>query len=362
MDNIVVYSNLAPTQDLSLNLFEDFLRFIDRCERTTQTYITNLRQFAAWLKYKTISRPIRQDIIDYREYLLQEHEAIQLDPVNGWCFRLNSAGHKIILKCKANTVKQYLQCVKQFFKWTASEGLYPNIAENVHAPKVRNDTHRKEAFTPREVLTIEESIKEGAERRTQALSGAQKDKIGRIERATEQGKRLYAMYLLAVNCGLRTIEISRANIEDISTKDGKSYLYIWGKGHTEADTKKALAPEVKAAIDDYLNARTDKKSGNSPLFVSTGNRSGGKRINPTTISKFLKKAMQAAGYNDARLTAHSLRHSTGTCIQQLTGDLYKTQMYMRHANPKTTEIYIHTETDEQDAELAQQLYNLYHSN
>ena len=58
-----------------------------------------------------------------------------------------------------------------------------------------------------------------------------------MKRSTEQGKRLYAMYLLAVNAGLRTIEISRANIKDLETKGGKTWLYIWGKGHSEADQK-----------------------------------------------------------------------------------------------------------------------------
>ena len=33
---------------------------------------------------------------------------------------------------------------------------------------------------------------------------------------------------------------------------------------------------------------------------------------------------------------------------------------MRHSNPATTEIYLHTDTEKQDAATAQDLYNLYH--
>ena len=99
------------------------------------------------------------------------------------------------------------------------------------------------------------------------------------------------MYLLAVNAGLRTIEISRANIKDLEIKGGNAYLYVWGKGHTEADTKKPIAYEVYTAIQEYLNNRSDYITANSPLFVSTGNRSGGKRIASTTISTMLKRAM-----------------------------------------------------------------------
>ena len=168
------------------------------------------------------------------------------------------------------------------------------------------------------------------------------------------------MYTLAVNAGLRTIEISRANVRDLEVKNGRAVLYVWGKGHAEADAKKPLSPEVYAAIRDYLDSRSDRPTPNSPLFVSTGNRSGGKRIAETTISKMLKQAMQQAGFDSDRITAHTLRHTAGTSVQEITGNLYITQKYMRHANPTTTEIYLHNDTEKQEAQTAQDLYNLYH--
>ena len=74
----------------------------------------------------------------------------------------------------------------------------------------------------------------------------------------------------------------------------------------------------------------------------------------------LKKAMQQAGYDSDRITAHTLRHTAGTNVQEITQNLYVTQKYMRHANPATTEIYLHTDTERAEAGIAQQLYNLYH--
>ena len=353
---------IIPASDLQPALFEDYISFIDRGAQTTRTYLTNLRQFAAWLRYESISRPTRQHIIAYRDYLSKEHYAIKLDPTSpqGWTFRKDSNSKRFIVTCRANTVKQYLQSIKQFFAWTAAAGLYPNIAENIHAPRIRNDIHRKEALTAADVLTIEKSIQAGAKEKTEAAACSMKDTAGRIRRATEQGKRDYAIYLLAVNAGLRTIEISRANVKDLQTKGGRAVLYVYGKGHTEADTKKPLAPEVYNAIKDYLDNRSDRPTANSPLFVATGNRSGGNRIAATTISKMLKKTMQQAGYDSERLTAHSLRHTAGTAVMEMTGNLYTTQKYMRHASPATTEIYLHTDTEKQDAETAQQLYNYYH--
>lgn len=335
MDSVATYTGQAVTAAaFSPALFGDFVQWIDRGEATTRTYLTNLRQFATWLSAEGITTPSRADVIKYREYLTETH--------------------------KPNTVNQYLRSVRQFFQWTADAGIYPNIAANIHAPKVRHDVHRKDALTPAQVLAIESSIKDRAANKEKQAHDQQKDTAGRVARSTEQGKRLYAMYLLAVNCGLRTVELHRANIKDLEERDGHTVLYIHGKGHTEADQRKPLAPEVAEAVRDYLAARSDKYNGNSPLFVSTGNRSGGQRIAATTISTMLKQAMKDAGYNSERLTAHSLRHTAGTAVMEMTGDLYQTQKYMRHSNPATTEIYLHNDTEKQEAATAADLYAYYH--
>ena len=341
-----------PAGDLSPRLFGEFISYIDRGERTTQTYINNLRQFAAWLLYNGIRQPRRQDIIDFREYLGQEHAAIRLDPRSstGWSYRTDRAGRRYRLTCSANTTAQYIRTVCLFFRWTAASGYYPDIAANIHAPQIRHDTHKKDALTPADVLTIEESIKAQAKRQTASGTAW----------AEEQGKRLLAIYTLSVNAGLRTIEISRAKVRDLETRGGSACLYIWGKGHAEPDIKKPLAPEVYQIIREYLEIRQYPVTDNSPLFCATGNRSGGRAIAPTTISKMIKRAMIAAGYESPRLTAHSLRHTAGTAVQGITGDLYATQKYMRHASPATTEIYLHNDTTGQEAETARRLYDLYH--
>lgn len=328
-------TDVMRIQQLQESLVYAFVAYIDRSEKTTRTYLTNLRQFFKWLQETGTTDPTRQDIILYRNHLATT--------------------------CKPNTVKQYLQSVRQFFSWTAANGYYPNIAANIHAPKIRQDAHKKEALTAADVLNIERSITAHAAAKAAAAAGKDKDTAGRIDRATEQGKRLYAMYLLAVTAGLRTIELSRANIKDIERRNGRAYIYIYGKGRAEADQKKPIAPQVYDAIQDYIANRSDNPTQDSPLFVATGNRSGGKRLAATTISTMLKKAMQQAGYNSEKITAHSLRHTAGTAVMELTGDnLFITQQYMRHANPATTEIYLHRETEQQQADIAQKLYNRYH--
>lgn len=312
-------TGIQQREAISADLFRRFIEYTDREPTTTKGYITCLRQFFTWITATGRTQPQRADVIAYKEYL------------EGATFGRTGAE-----PLKAGTKQQYLRAVKHFFKWTASEGLYPNIADNIHGAKIRHDNHKKDALTLDETKTVEASI----------------------DRSTEAGKRLYAMYLLGARRGLRTVELSRANIKDLHRKGGTLYIDIWGKGHSEPDTTRALDPDTAAALEDYLQSRTDKTPG-APLFTSTSNRSKGQRIAPTTISTMLKAALVNAGFDSERLTAHSLRHTAGTmAVEQ--GDIYDAQRFLRHSDPKTTEIYTHVDDLERDKDLALKIYNAYH--
>ena len=332
--------SLAPSLE---PLFSSFVSYVDGSEQTTATYIRNLRQFAKWLIDRNITKPeqiTRDTIIEFRDDMLT--------------------------RCKPGTVSQYLRTVKAFISWGTLEDIFPkDVSRNVKPPKVKKviGTPKKKRLQPFEVLEIEESIRAGALEAVEAAYTSKKDTAGKMARATEQGKRLFAMYLLAVNNGLRVVELSRARVKDIEIERGQGYIYIWGKGHIEADTRKPLAPEVLEAVEDYLRSRSDKAPRSAPLFVSTGNRSGGKAIAPTTISAMLKEAMKEAGYNSERITAHSLRHTAAQNALAASGNnIIETQMYMRHESPRTTEEYIETsgEMEQKQIELALAVYDRYH--
>lgn len=295
----------------STELFNSFIEYTSVKDTTIKGYITYIRAFARWMQDKAIAQPTRADIKAYEKHLATSDY-------------------------KPSTRAQYLRGVKHFFKWTAAEGLYPNIADNIKGAKVRNDQHKKDALGREDVPAIARTI----------------------ERETEQGKRLYALYLLCISDGLRMIEISRANIGDIKTVSGRTYLYVQGKGHDEKDAPVLLPTEVKTALDEYIAARTDKPTAKSPLFVSTSNRSKGGRIAPTTISTMIKAMLKKAGFDSDRLTAHSLRHTSGTGVYKATHNIYLTQQHQRHADPATTEIYVHAE-DREERNTEQQVYDYY---
>ena len=346
-----LYPRLAPSATTLLyvqqprpdfngrDLMARFIDFTDRKETTVKNYKKCISRFLTWLAYNEIRQPQREDIKAYRDFLA-------------------SCGYT------AGTQPQYLRAVKHFFSWLAAEGIYPNVADNVHPPKVRHDIHKKDALGREDVPIVAESI----------------------DRSTENGKRLYAMYLLAITGGLRTIEISRADVGDIKTVGGRTYLYVWGKGHDDKDAPILIIPEVKEAIQEYLSSRPDKYTAKSPLFVASGNKGrpgtkiykrddlgnyvldeNGKKIvdhlsdgrmTPTSISALFKVLLVKAGYDSDRITAHSIRHTSGPGAYKATHNIYLAQKHQRHTNASTTEIYVHAE-ERQERDTEQQVYNYY---
>lgn len=302
-DRVFVMGYVDEDEDFTDGYVKDFLDFTDRKKTTADTYIRCIRQFAKWAleNVADIDHISRDDVKAYRDHLA-------------------ASG------LKASTQSQYLRAVKHLFKWTAAAGLYPNIAENIHGAKVDKHQHHKDALSQKGMDEVPD----------------------KIDRTTEQGKRLYAMAMLCTNAGLRVIELHRANVGDLKTEGGELRLYVQRKGHDAAEEAKNLNPETAEAIWDYLDARTEPLNPKSPLFTSTGNRCGrdasGKptrRIAVTTISTMLKGALVNAGYDSDRLTPHSIRHGYATGLFRSGMSVYEVQRAMGHRDPATTEIYIH---------------------
>lgn len=280
-------------------LFQRFVSYTDVKETTLTGYKVCLKQFVKWLDENEIKQPARDHIKAYKAYLEQQNFT-------------------------AGTKAQYLRAVKHFFKWAAAEGLYPNIADNIKGAKVKQDNTKKEAFNEEDIKAILQSI----------------------DTNTESGKRDLLMILLSVTGGLRIIEMQRANVSDIQIIKGQMILYIQGKGHDEKDDYIKIIPEVAQILQAYLEERNAKKT--EPLFTGTGNRSKGERLTEPSISRIIKTRFKSAGYDCEKLTAHSLRHTSNTLLFKAGADIYTVQHHARHADPKTTEIYIHAVDKEKD--------------
>lgn len=285
-------NSVAITRPLDFDTFDRFISYLDASPKTVDTYKKALRQFFNYLALNGIRQPQREDVLAFRD-------------------DLKASG------LKPTTVQNYITATRIFFKWTEQEGLYPNIAEHVKGAKL-DKNHKKDYLTSRQA----------------------KEVLASIETDTEEGLRNYAILSLMVTGGLRTIEVSRADVGDLRTLGENTVLYIQGKGREEKTEYIKISAPVEKAIRTYLKARGNVEEG-QPLFTSTSNNSRGKRISTRTVSGIVKKALKNAGYDSARLTAHSLRHTAITLALLAGRDITEVQQFARHANLNTTMIYNH---------------------
>ena len=285
-------TNTPAVKTFGADLLRDFYAFLDVSPKTLSTYQRAMRQVFKYFKERGISNPVHQDIADFKK-------------------ALEAKGRK------AATIGLYLAACRRFFDWTEQAGIYANIAKGVKSPKQERG-HKRDYF--------------GATQLKGIMQGMSRD--------TLQGKRDYAVFALMATCGLRTIEISRANIEDLRNLGDSTVLFVQGKGRKDrADFVKIPAPLLEA-INDYLTLRGNAPD-DAPLFAGIGNRNRNGRMCTRTISQIAKRAMRAAGYNSRRLSAHSLRHSAVTLTLLAGKSLDEVQSFARHTNIATTQIYSH---------------------
>ena len=274
------------------DLFQQFIIFIDATPNTVRTYRGSLKQWFLYLRQNQIGHPDSETVRQYRQ-------------------ELQNSGKK------PTTVKNYIIAVKRFFEWTEEAGFYPNIAKYIKSGHLSKN-FKKDYLTSSQAKKI----------------------LDEIDRSTLKGKRDYAMLVTMLTMGLRTIEITRANIEDIRTKGDATVLYVQGKGHEEKDDLIRMPYHVETAIRDYLSVINIANS-SAPLFVSTSNHNHNGRMTTRSIRRIVKTAFISAGFNSPRLTAHSTRHTAATLSLLNGATLQQTQELLRHKNISTTEIYAH---------------------
>lgn len=296
-------SYVGPTQDGSLVLHDSsylgpmLLRFAaaqDVAPSSRGTYLRTIRQFFLWVEEQglPLATLTRAEVLRYKESLL-------------------SCGMSSL------SVGAYLTSVRRFFAWAEGEKIYPNIARDVKGPK-RKQQFRKQALT--------------AEKAKELLS-------------TKEGLRDRAILNVLLRTGLRTIEVVRANVEDITSKGGTRVLLVHGKGRAEKDAFVILTDKAYQPIAEYLESRGRVKAG-EPLFTSFSNNSKGARLTTRTVSRIAKEALRTVGLDSREFTAHSLRHTTAVTIMREGGSIEEAQHVLRHSSPATTQIYTATIKEE----------------
>lgn len=277
-------------------LIATFISTQDVKESSRNLYIRTLSQYFKWIEKtrRSLQNLTRVDILDYKDHLQSEG-------------------------LSALTIGSYIVSVRKFYEWAEAEKLYPNIAKGIKTPR------RVQAF------------------KKQHLTDTKSGEL--LEHFQNLSLRDYAIVNLILRTGLRTIEVVRADVGDITFKGERRVLKVWGKGHTEKDDFVVLSDKAYNPIANYLVARKGAKAG-EPLFTSTSHRNNGGRLTTRTISGMCKDGLKAIGYDTHEYTAHSLRHTAAVAILKHGGSITDVQSVLRHSSPVTSQIYTESVKEE----------------
>ena len=288
-----------------------------KTDLTTTLKVENLiGAFIADQDVKQSSKRLyKRTLKQYFNYV--EKTSLQLDNIT----RANILNYKDSLLdsgMSSLTVGSYLTVVRKFYEWTEANKIYPNVAKGIKTPT------RKQQFKKQPLQALQAKA---------------------LLKHLKTNKRDLAIVNLLLRTGLRTIEVARANIEDITFKGNQRVLLVHGKGRDEKDAFVVLTDKAYKPIESYLEER-GRTNIKEPLFTSTSNNSNGERLSTRTISYIAKEALKAIGLDNKSFTAHSLRHTTAINILRAGGTLEMAQFTLRHSNPATTQIYTSTLNEE----------------
>lgn len=291
---------LAKSEQSLVKTTHDFIddwleseRLQGKSEATLDSYRRGFYRFTKWLAENEISSPNSRDVAQYRADMLAAYSN--------------------------QTVNLSLTAVRSFYRYLVSVGATPySIASDVKGTKRANaNQHKRSELSAGEVLDVLATCDD-----------------------TPQGLRDKAIITLMAYCGLRTIEIQRANLTDLKV-NGRMVLWVWGKGHKEADEFVVIPREQERIIRAWLAERAKLGNAEPALFISLSRRNQGERLSTRAIRNLVIDKYRKAGIYDDTKTTHSLRHSAITSAIRHGATPMQVQAMARHSSFNTTLGYIH---------------------
>lgn len=316
-------ANTTLTAGVIPYVIEMFLNDQDVRNNSRELYGRHISLFFDWIITRglDVDKLTRADILRYKEELLTDHAPL--------------------------TVASYLVTVRRFYSWTESIKLYPNIAKGIKTPR------RKQDYVKEDLTEYDEISGTWNTGKVTAL----------MEYGRERSPRDFAMISTLIRCGLRTVELTRLNVGDITYKYGQRVLKIWGKGHDGKDDFIVLSEKALSAISAYLKTRGISGDYDNPraawyaepLFTSDGNRNYNGRLSTRSVRMIVKDGLRAIGLDSRQYTAHSLRHTTACLLLENGATLTDAQRVLRHTNPATTQIYVESIKEKQRVQRATEI-------
>ena len=297
MQMIAVNGNAAviSVENFSDTTIAGFIASRHCSENTARTYRNSIRQLLKFFAAKGITAPTTADADAFINTL-----------------RANGKSDA--------TLRLYSTAMKLYFAYLEKHGVYRNVTaemERIHLRK--SSTHNRKALTDAQAKKL--------------LAAVKGDSLIAL--------RDKAIIALALTCGLRTCEISRANVGDFQDCGDYWTLAVQGKGSQVADEMVKVAPVVAQMINAYLSKRSDADDA-QPLFTSTSNNRAkfGNRFSAQSVGKTIARYMKLAGIKNKTISAHSTRHYAAQTAIESGVDIREVKSMLRHHSLNTTLIYL----------------------
>jgi site-specific recombinase XerD len=153
--------------------------------------------------------------------------------------------------------------------------------------------------------------------------------LSSVDRSTLVGARDHAILLLLARLGLRAVEVSRIQLDDLDWRRGE--LTVDGKGHQR--DRLPLPDDVGAALVTYLVRRgaCDTRR----VFLTP--RAPIRPIEAAGVRTVVRRAHQRAGLRP--VPAHQLRHALASSLVREGASLIAIGQVLRHRHLESTRIY-----------------------
>ncbi|SCX00758.1 Tyrosine recombinase XerD [Agrobacterium sp. DSM 25558] len=169
--------------------------------------------------------------------------------------------------------------------------------------------------------------------------------VARIDADSLQGKRDRALLLLGFAGAFRRSELVAITVEDLTFSDEGVDVFL-SKSKTDQEAKgqsvailngKALKPADR--LKEWLDA-AGIVSG--PIFrrFKRGDRLSDDTLTPQAVALVVKKYAEAASFDVASLSGHSLRAGFVTSAAENRASISRIMEVTRHRDPRTVETYV----------------------
>ncbi|MBO0780106.1 MAG: site-specific integrase [Ktedonobacteraceae bacterium] len=161
-------------------------------------------------------------------------------------------------------------------------------------------------------------------------------RLARIDRASDAGRRDYALLSVALQTGSRVQALADMRVRDLTWSGDRLTIHFPRTKGGETDEKE-LEVETSRVLATYLQQRYGERwqdQRDAAIWISYArNDSYGQKLSVQALEQICKKHIGTSMF-------HTLRHTAGLTLEELGATTSEVQSFLRHKNIATTSTYL----------------------